>query len=426
MIRALRQLFGEVTRVSQCQHTTVALKGECKTIISLKGTLLHEDESMALRGQLTLELLESSSLSTRMTMRNEQESASSQLVVEFGGNNKISKRKTWLVWDLAMSCFYRLEDEPTNPAEANTTTLEIPIPTPQVIQQRGELLEHVPGDHWITGGVAPLLEAALALFYQTEFYNDLIPPPSCRPEEGNAWLSSLNCCPEEALRDVAVIDAMLLQATATRNGCQYVKGFRYSLANGEDGCVVNHFRPRCMLPHNSLPLRVFNSTGTVQYHPHYVAWCASIDDVVDVVIQARKRQLKAQPIGTLHSYSVIQDESCCWINLALRSRILDFRIEQCHEPERKTALVRVGVGMTLHYLCSCLQTSGFGLPSLPILLHQSIGGAIATGSHGSSAHHGTVSDSVVAVRLVTTDGIVKTFIPQGKFLLLIIIAISSV
>jgi D-arabinono-1,4-lactone oxidase len=82
--------------------------------------------------------------------------------------------------------------------------------------------------------------------------------------------------------------------------------------------------------------------------------------------------------------------------------------------------------MTLHYLCSCLQTSGFGLPSLPILLHQSIGGAIATGSHGSSAHHGTVSDSVVAVRLVTTDGIVKTFIPQGKFLLLIIIAISSV
>ncbi len=44
---------------------------------------------------------------------------------------------------------------------------------------------------------------------------------------------------------------------------------------------------------------------------------------------------------------------------------------------------------------------------MPVLLDQTVGGMISTGSHGSSLKYGTTSDFVVGLRLVLPDGFVK-------------------
>ena len=76
--------------------------------------------------------------------------------------------------------------------------------------------------------------------------------------------------------------------------------------------------------------------------------------------------------------------------------LFDFQINE----DGRAATVRVAAGMQLADLCTALKQSGFTLPSLPILLDQTVGGALATGSHGSSAHYGTLSDAIISMKMV--------------------------
>ena len=73
----------------------------------------------------------------------------------------------------------------------------------------------------------------------------------------------------------------------------------------------------------------------------------------------------------------------------------------------------LSAGMQLSELCTALKHSGFTLPSLPILLDQTVGGAIATGSHGSSGNHGTLSDQVVSTKMVLPSGEVVIVVEDG-------------
>ena len=47
---------------------------------------------------------------------------------------------------------------------------------------------------------------------------------------------------------------------------------------------------------------------------------------------------------------------------------------------------------------------GYALGSTPIYVNQTIGGAVATGTHGSSLKHGSLSNQVVAFKVVLPNG----------------------
>ena len=68
------------------------------------------------------------------------------------------------------------------------------------------------------------------------------------------------------------------------------------------------------------------------------------------------------------------------------------------------AVVSVEPGLLLSDLVQNLMARGYTLPSWPMLLDQTIGGAISTGSHGSSLHHGTIADNVCGLVVVTFAG----------------------
>ena len=67
----------------------------------------------------------------------------------------------------------------------------------------------------------------------------------------------------------------------------------------------------------------------------------------------------------------------------------------------------VGAGTTYAVLGNELHRRGFALAAMASLPHITVGGAIATGTHGSGDAIGTLSSAVVGLEIVTADGDVR-------------------
>jgi xylitol oxidase len=101
-------------------------------------------------------------------------------------------------------------------------------------------------------------------------------------------------------------------------------------------------------------------------------------------------------LGTRHSFNPIADSA----DLLLSTANLTFA-PHIQEHER---LVTVGAGMRYGDLASELQRHGWALSNLASLPHISIGGAIATGTHGSGNGVRSLAASVAALEIVTASG----------------------
>lgn len=70
--------------------------------------------------------------------------------------------------------------------------------------------------------------------------------------------------------------------------------------------------------------------------------------------------------------------------------------------------VTVPAGATYGAVVSRLHEAGYALANLASLPHISIGGAIATGTHGSGDHNGSLAAAVAAIDIVIADGALLT------------------
>ena len=65
---------------------------------------------------------------------------------------------------------------------------------------------------------------------------------------------------------------------------------------------------------------------------------------------------------------------------------------------------------TLAEVYEVLSAKGHMLPSSPgVIAHQTLAGAISTGTHGQGLHQGTIADSALMIRMVLADGSVREF-----------------
>lgn len=318
VIRVLRRLFGEIDSVCDCKCD----QNEAKGNISLMGTTHHGNY---ISGEISMEC--------KHDLNREDEKA--VITVFFGDECR-------LVWDIAASTIERQENSNL------------------------QLLERISGDSWIHGGVKESLEESLDIIAGV-----MLDAPRRKQV-------TPKCCPEEAIRDAAVIDSML--------ECQSGKSVS-----------VRRFCPEDMTIQSSSTFS--NMTNTANYQPTNIARCSSPNDVVFATKAACCSGIASQPVGCLNSSNSLQS-GLMWIDTSLMDRVLDFQIDQ----DGQAATVRVEAGMQLSELCTALKQSGFTLPSLPILLDQTLGGALATGSHGSSTQHGTLSDQIVSMRMVLPSG----------------------
>ncbi|KAL8693427.1 MAG: hypothetical protein Q9218_001737 [Villophora microphyllina] len=122
----------------------------------------------------------------------------------------------------------------------------------------------------------------------------------------------------------------------------------------------------------------------------------STKEIQKIVNLARRCRRRLVVVGCGHSPSDLTCTSSWMINLDHFNRILkvDFR----------SNVVVMQSGIRLYDLIAQLRAMQLAMPNLGSIDNQSIAGAFATATHGSSTRHGLLSQSVLALRIMLADG----------------------
>jgi D-arabinono-1,4-lactone oxidase len=144
--------------------------------------------------------------------------------------------------------------------------------------------------------------------------------------------------------------------------------------------------------------RTFHSRPELYIRPQ------SLQEVQKVVNLARRMRRRVVTVGCGHSPSDLTCTSAWMINLDDYKQVLSV------DKERKTMTVQAGI--RLHDLNLQAKSYGLTMPNLGSIDEQSLAGAIATATHGSSYNHGLLSDRVQSLRIVLANGQAVRCSPQ--------------
>ena len=119
---------------------------------------------------------------------------------------------------------------------------------------------------------------------------------------------------------------------------------------------------------------------------------ASIEEACELVARSER----VHPLGTRHSFSDCADGDGLLI-------VLD-RLPADLEIDEQAATATVGAAVRMGDLGQALDERGWALANLASLPHISVGGAVATGTHGSGDRLGTMSSAVRGLQVIDADG----------------------
>lgn len=117
---------------------------------------------------------------------------------------------------------------------------------------------------------------------------------------------------------------------------------------------------------------------------------------VDEVRRLLDSATAVRALGTRHSFNTIADS----VDLLISTS----RLTTAPVIDKDARTVTVGAGTRYGDLATELHAAGWALSNLASLPHISVGGAIATGTHGSGDNVGSLAESVRDIELVTASG----------------------
>jgi xylitol oxidase len=138
---------------------------------------------------------------------------------------------------------------------------------------------------------------------------------------------------------------------------------------------------------------VRNWAGNITYSTQRVLRPRSPAEAQELV--AREERLR--PLGTRHSFSPVADSGAALISTEHLDRIVEIG----------SKTVTVEAGIRYGELAASLHEHNLALPNFASLPHISVGGAIATSTHGSGMRNRSLAASVSAIELVRADGAVE-------------------
>ena len=137
-------------------------------------------------------------------------------------------------------------------------------------------------------------------------------------------------------------------------------------------------------------------SGSHVFGAAQVAHPASLEELQEVVANASR----VRALGSRHSFTDVADTEGPLVCLD--------RLDPAVELDVERGEVTIGGGATCGLLAETLHAHGHAFATMASLPHISVAGAVATGTHGSSDRHGSLSSIVRRLEVVTPDGELRT------------------
>ncbi len=110
----------------------------------------------------------------------------------------------------------------------------------------------------------------------------------------------------------------------------------------------------------------------------------------------RTADMPVRPVGSGHSFSPLVPTSGNMVSIGRLGGLLDY--------DRSTQQAEFGAGTVLSQVGEPLKELGMALTNMPDIDYQTLGGLMATSTHGTGLGHGSLATQVVGLRLVTPEG----------------------
>ena len=140
-----------------------------------------------------------------------------------------------------------------------------------------------------------------------------------------------------------------------------------------------------------------NWAGNIVFSPKRWLVPSSIAELQDAIAAHRKVRIA----GSRHSFNNIVDSNETIVSTDNLNRVINI------DGDAMTVLVEGGA--RYGDLATTIERKGFALANLASLPHISIGGAVATATHGSGVGNGNLATAVTELQLITADGTLATF-----------------
>lgn len=158
--------------------------------------------------------------------------------------------------------------------------------------------------------------------------------------------------------------------------------------------------------------KVFHKTwaGTFMCKPQAIFQPTNINEIQDLVNQARVNHKTIMTVGSGHSPSDLTMTNKWLCNLDKFNRILEKvpyygpKTPNSDETEVKFVDLTVEAGCRVFELNEYLKNHNLAIQNLGSISDQSIAGLISTGTHGSTQYHGLVSQQVVSMKVMNSEG----------------------
>ena len=130
--------------------------------------------------------------------------------------------------------------------------------------------------------------------------------------------------------------------------------------------------------------------------PQRVVRPVDTDGVLAAIDEARRDALTLKAVGAGHSFTGIAVATGMQMDTSALSGLIAV--------DEKTDQVTIGAGTRLYDLPKILEPLGLAMINLGDIDHQTISGAVSTGTHGTGARFGGLATQLTAVTLATADG----------------------
>ena len=142
-----------------------------------------------------------------------------------------------------------------------------------------------------------------------------------------------------------------------------------------------------------------NWAGNYHYNTRQVLSPSTLAETQDAV----RSVARVRALGTRHCFNGIADSTGAQISTL---RLNSFELNAARQT------VKVGAGVTYGDLAVQLDKAGFAIHNMASLPHISVGGSIATATHGSGLRNGNLATAVSGLEIVGADGSLHT-LPSG-------------